>query len=127
MTNFFAVNPPPAGTPVLALRTGANGAAGAKIFSRRVAPAASPALSELPATCAVESAARRQLCCYKRSMDELKTLPLYTGSAAEKDKLFAKQRLELKCRGELVRTYRERDRSRGDTQRLDRCWPRTSA
>jgi len=52
-------------------------------------------------------------------MNELKTLPLYTSSATEKDKLFAKRRLELKCRGEFVRTYLARDRSHGDKQRLD--------
>ena len=52
-------------------------------------------------------------------MNELKTLPVYTSSAAEKDKLFAKQRLELKCRGEFVRRYVARDRSHGDRQRLD--------
>ena len=60
-----------------------------------------------------------RLYCYKRSMNELKTLPLYTSSAAEKDKLFAQQRLELKCRGEFVRRYVARDRSLGDRQRLD--------
>ncbi len=52
-------------------------------------------------------------------MNELKTLPLYTSSAAEKDKLFAKQRLELKCRGEFVHTYLARDRSHGNGQTLD--------
>ena len=60
-------------------------------------------------------------------MNELKTLPLYTSAAVEKDRLFAQQRLELKSRGEFVRRYIARDRSHGDRQRLDPCSPRTSA
>jgi len=57
--------------------------------------------------------------CYKGTVNELKILPLYTSSAVENAKLFSKQRLELRCRGEFVRTYLARDRSHGDRQRLD--------
>ena len=48
-------------------------------------------------------------------MNELKTLPLYTSSAVENAKLFAKQRQELQTRGDFVRTHLARDRRDGQT------------
>ena len=46
--------------------------------------------------------------------DNLRTLPLHTGSAAEKGKLYAKPRRELQTRAEFVKRYKARQPDSGE-------------